>query len=649
MKDHEIVRVQKRKDVLSIAGNNTTNDVGKLKAVEKQPVNNGLFLLANEEFEKEKGGYESDEPEEALMENVEDPSGSNLKRNRKRKSADKLQHSKQKKQRPDATGNTSNDVRTDKSQSIHKDAELTKKKRVSSEGKKDDSVAGDSVENDGEQQIDEVQENSKVTEDAKIAPEETKKIPSRSARRAYAKRKWLREMAKIQKQNANCESEGLRNWNEDKAKAGRIEVDDGQVKGLKKWKKHQADVEGNRADSQPKGLLHWTPQDNWIVKGKKRKQRSQNDNAPPRFPSRNDKQPTQNGDGHLQPQVQKNAAANVEESNGQSCEKLNQESGEENEVVPIVIRPGYIRFEPLGKEQPVQKDHFPQETFQWNGITSKKKGQQWGKEDRPFIPRNDHKISNKEDSELSNEKETHVDEGADLDKLAPLLVMPKKGDIVAYRVLELSSSWTPELSAYRVGKVSRYDSESNQTMLVPVPGYPIVSKKADEDEAAQPDNSLYEEDGSLEIDFSSLIDVRIFNNGRSEPGNDSLNSMTEAPAGEATVLPDKSTPVSTPTQDATRSNQGKETDSPTAENVGVNIWDQLSETLNAKKEQLSKENGWGSTPLKKLQEKKPYPGGKWAQRAQPPQQNRSNKPWPYKTLRGSALGPTMAILRSKKD
>lgn len=75
-----------------------------------------------------------------------------------------------------------------------------------------------------------------------------------------------------------------RNWNEDKAKAGRIELDDGQVKGLvsfithkflipftnhhrieklntsisqKKWKKHQADVEGNMADSQPKGLVSY--------------------------------------------------------------------------------------------------------------------------------------------------------------------------------------------------------------------------------------------------------------------------------------------------------------------------------------------------------------------------------------------------------
>lgn len=108
--------------------------------------------------------------------------------------------------------------------------------------------------------------------------------------------------------------------------------------------------------------LHWTPQDNWIVKGKKRKQQSQNDNTPI-LPSRNDVahgQPTQNGDGHEQPNQtqgdsheqpgQKNSA--VQESKNQICdalEKINQESGEENEVVPIVIRPGHIRFEPLGK------------------------------------------------------------------------------------------------------------------------------------------------------------------------------------------------------------------------------------------------------------------------------------------------------------
>lgn len=38
----------------------------------------------------------------------------------------------------------------------------------------------------------------------------------------------------------------------------------------------------------------------------------------------------------------------------------------------------------------------------------------------------------------------------------------------------------------------------------------------------------------VQIDFSSLIDVRIFNNGRSEPGNGCLNSTNEGTAGDVT-------------------------------------------------------------------------------------------------------------------
>lgn len=44
-----------------------------------------------------------------------------------------------------------------------------------------------------------------------------------------------------------------------------------------------------------------------------------------------------------------------------------------------------------------------------------------------------------------------------------------------------------------------YNAESNQTMLLPVPEYPIVSEEDDEDGAAQLDTSLYKEDGSLEV------------------------------------------------------------------------------------------------------------------------------------------------------
>lgn len=72
---------------------------------------------------------------------------------------------------------------------------------------------------------------------------------------------------------------------------------------------------------------------------------------------------------------------------------------------------------------------FHQETFQWNGITSKKKGQQWGKENRPFTSRNDYQTNKETNKEypkiLSNEKEKQLDEGIDFDKLPPLLGMPK--------------------------------------------------------------------------------------------------------------------------------------------------------------------------------------------------------------------------------
>ncbi|EPS57479.1 hypothetical protein M569_17338, partial [Genlisea aurea] len=92
----------------------------------------------------------------------------------------------------------------------------------------------------------------------------------------------------------------------------------------------------------------------------------------------------------------------------------------------------------------------------------------------------------------------------------------QEGDVIAYRILELSSTWTPELSDFRVGKVSRYHVESNQTTILPVPEYSIFPENTDEDEA-QPDNSVYKDDGSLETDFSSLVDVRIVKRVSWEP------------------------------------------------------------------------------------------------------------------------------------
>lgn len=70
-----------------------------------------------------------------------------------------------------------------------------------------------------------------------------------------------------------------------------------------------------------------------------------------------------------------------------------------------------------------------QETFQWNGITSKKKGQKWGKEKLPYR-RNDYKESNHEHSEMiTAEKVKPLNDPIDFDKLAPFIGSPKVGFI----------------------------------------------------------------------------------------------------------------------------------------------------------------------------------------------------------------------------
>lgn len=55
-----------------------------------------------------------------------------------------------------------------------------------------------------------------------------------------------------------------------------------------------------------------------------------------------------------------------------------------------------------------------------------------------------------------------------------------------------------------------------------------------------------------------------------------------------------------------------------------NEWDEISQALSAKKEQLIRENGWNKEG-----------SGKGS--------------WSYRALRSSALGPTMAILRARND
>ncbi|XP_027913012.1 coilin [Vigna unguiculata] len=373
----------------------------------------------------------------------------------------------------------------------------------------------------------------------------TKKLPSRSARRKKAKRRWLREL-KLQKE--------------------------------KQEKIHQTTVLEKDAQVLP-------IKDNSFVASDVHKK----------------------SDEHQQ---------SDEES----------EEDDDDDIVPVEIRPGHIRFEPLKKDQDqaVPQNQFSVETFQWNGITNKKKGQKWGKERMSFHKHDGYEHSSQEYATVENAEKEPTFNVVDFDKLQPYTGLPKEGDVIAYRLVELSESFTPELSSFRVGKISQYDAKTKRIWLELVLEYPFDFKKETEKDASsfeQPDASPYQEDGSLEIDYASLVDVRMVKHGH-------LGSKTAVVSGNAFVNPTKATNGST--DEKLKGNQTtlescqteKEVLNPAKENGEVDVWEEISKELEAKKAKLSQDGGWSRG------------------------ESSSTRSWSHRAMRCSALGPTMAFLRS---
>ncbi|KAL6969371.1 hypothetical protein U1Q18_029084 [Sarracenia purpurea var. burkii] len=531
LKDSDVIRVTRKgekliENVKLGYGANLVED----EIVEKQTLLTGVPLLANEEFEKETGGYQS-ESEEGEHRHSQDTLHveNSCERNvvsKKRKAAKKLQSSRKKKRltNPQATGN---DLHIEQeSCGVQRGKSIDKETKVSAAKSKAD---GTSIPTSAEKNNDifeplpilkrsaQLQENG-ADINLPQTPEGTKKAPSRSARRKKAKRQWLRELLKAEKR----ELEQIQSSEKDTHKSS-IE--------------HQVQSQNSEADDE-------------IVA--------------------------------------------------------------DEEIVPIVIRPGHIRFEPMEKDQGVPQNQVFMETFQWNGITSKKKGQKWGKENFRS-PRNDYKDTKKGHQIMTIEEVKPPNDPIDFDKLAPFGSLPKEGDVIAYRLLELSSTWTPVLSSFRVGRTSWYDSESDRVLLTPLPEYLITFDRPDEDACAQPpDDSLYGEDGSLEIEFSSLADVRIVKHGNSDSTKAVTGSVNDGSVGNEVAM---STRVPT--------DNDKQAHAPTPEKE-VNAWDEISQALTAKKAQLIQENGWSK-------------------------ESSGRSPWSYRALRSSALGPTMAVLRARKD
>ncbi|GMY26340.1 coilin isoform X2 [Fagus crenata] len=558
LKDKDIVCVKRKGDtVVDVieAGDGVDSIVVVDKNVEEQHVVTGLKLLANEDFEKEYDGC--------------DDGGHEIAVSKKRKASEKLRSPKRKKNKVAATSkclvvpeDDQHDVNAEDNGSLHhsrvlpkksvkkdKSTKSVKKDKSSKSVKKDKSSALESNDTTKSATIAkrscQLEENGKESVNVSQKPGETKKLPSRSARRKKAKRQWLRGQVKAE------------------SKKGQILKKDDEQSPVKENQK-------------------------------------------------------------------------VSEEHQQSDE----DSDEEGDVVPIVIRPGHIRFErPVDADRSIQQNQSPMEDSQWNGITCKKKGQKWGIEQKSSYKRNDHMNWNQEsyrrndhmnwnqesykstdhmnwNQESSDihtaEKKTPATNPIDFNKLTPYTSMPKEGDVIAYRLIELSSSWTPEISSFRVGKISRYYPESKRIILVTLPEYPIEFEEIAEEIAAQPAASLYGEDGSLKIDYSSLVDVRIVKHGNLDSAKVVVSVVNEDPVDNQIAVSGFGV-----------SNNNKETPAPTRENGEVNVWDEISQALNTKKAQLSQEDGWSK------------------------EESSGKNKWSYRALRGSALGPTMALLRAQ--
>ncbi|XP_055804643.1 coilin-like isoform X2 [Solanum dulcamara] len=274
LKDKCIVSVKKKGGVLAIEGNDAPNIAENIRIVEKQPVNTGHLPLANKEFENESGGYESEDesedeegadPAKLTSSHLENSLGCNVI-SEKRKAPEILPSSKKKKHCSEVAEKV--DEQTKKSQQgLTCKTSLCKQKKVADPDSKDvDNIKG-SAENSkvndgisGMKKNNEFQEKGVENVEATIKPERVKKGPSRSARKQYAKRQWLREMVKIYK-NAASEAEGLANGGRRARNLhSKWHVNgetDGRPKGRRNWKQQQNKTEYQEVIGQPKGLLHW--------------------------------------------------------------------------------------------------------------------------------------------------------------------------------------------------------------------------------------------------------------------------------------------------------------------------------------------------------------------------------------------------------
>ncbi|KAH0921328.1 hypothetical protein HID58_021346 [Brassica napus] len=538
LKDKDTVCVRRKKEPLLelVEEDSEENVCAEIEAEERAP---GAMLLANEEFQKETGGYESESEEDELEEIVPEK-----KTSKKRKASSKSTSSKRKKSKLATTEESpvekENEAVVSKSNAVKK-SKTSDARRTENDEHNDVKAKSKTNSKKSSKQA----ESKETNEQCNMSGETKKcdpclqqgceansssylfKTPSRSARRKKAKRQWLREKTKQEKEE------------------------------YLQLKQKQMVVAPNQKPAFTTN--HQVTKEN-------------------RSEALETQKPDENGDGVG------------------------------DEVVPVEVRPGHIRFEPLDKTDQASAEEIapPAENFVWNGNMTKKKGQKWGREKAGLSKRYAQDMDEDTYQTEPAEAETVAKGQIDFEQLVAYSGSVKKGDVIAYRLIELTSSWTPEVSSFRVGKISNYDPESKKVTLMPVEEYPIEKKTEEDtdDSSMQPDTSLYKEDGSLEIEFSSLLDVRCI---KTSSSSDTAEAAKSAPLK----------PVQTATNLKPSTDNGLQT--PVKENGKVDPWEELSNALSAKKAQLAQANNGG-----------------WNKKGS----SSGGSAWSYKALRGSGMGPT---------
>ncbi|KAI9386606.1 hypothetical protein POPTR_010G048700v4 [Populus trichocarpa] len=593
LNDKDIVRVIKKDGTATeiIKIDDGLNDsLNVVEIIDKPPVTTGTNLLANEEFEKESDSYESEQEVDVAAE-VEDVENSpEVKAVSKKRKASKDAHSPKRKKT--------------KSASAKKCLEVS-----------ENVVTDVSAEQNGTLGIVDVDERSGKSRKAMRDTKKRKKTKSASAE------KCMEVSENVVTSVCAGQNGTLSFFKADERSSKSTEATINAQKSCQPEQNGNGSVDAShilsgskkcpsRSARRKKAKRHWLKEQ---LKAEKKAQNKRE--LLLNINQQSSEKDNQNVSGESpEPGSQKTSEEKLREDN-QLGER---DSDVEGDVVPVVIRPGHIRFEPLKKgdsDHAVPQNHVSIERFQWNGITSKKKGQKWGKEKVVSCKRNDYNNFKKESySSLTIEEQTPVYDCTNFEEFPLYASLPKEGDVIAYRLVELSSSWTPELSSYRVGKVSKYDLESNIVMLAQVPEYPVIPEKIDDEASdALPETSPYQDDGSLEIKFSALFEVRLVHHGniksaKSVTGGSNEVHVRDQDSGTGFKL-----------------NNNHEAGTSAQENGKHNPWEETNQALTAQKAWLSQEDSC----------KKPESSGR--------------SPWSYKALRGSALGPTVALLRAQNE